>query len=136
MPHWTQGPEAILAPTSMAAFMEKHWDGEPLVLQGRDPGLVEGLMSLDDMDRLIHQSSPMHPSFRLVKEGAEVPRAAYTVDGVPWGTGAVDGFLDREATRGLMAQGCTFVMESVQRSHPRWPDSAAYSSRRSTVPHP
>ena len=118
MPHWTQGPEAILAPTSMAAFMEKHWDGEPLVLQGRDPGLVEGLMSLDDMDRLIHQSSPMHPSFRLVKEGAEVPRAAYTVDGVPWGTGAVDGFLDREATRSLMAQGCTFVMESVQRSHP------------------
>ena len=45
MPHWTQGPEAILAPTSMAAFMEKHWDGEPLVLQGRDPGLVEGLDS-------------------------------------------------------------------------------------------
>ena len=118
MSHWTQGPEAILAPTSMATFMEKHWDGEPLVLQGRDPEIVAGLMSMADMDRLIHQSSPMHPSFRLVKEGAEVPRSAYTVDGVPWGTGAVDGFLDREATRSLMAQGCTFVMESLQRSHP------------------
>ena len=118
MSHWSRGPEAILAPTSMATFMEKHWDGEPLVLQGRDPSLVEGLMSMVDLDRLIHQSSPMHPSFRLVKEGKEVPREAYTVDGVPWGTGTVDGFLDREATRALMAQGCTFVMESVQRSHP------------------
>lgn len=118
MSHWTDGPEAILAPTSMATFMDTHWDGEPLVLQGRGPSLVEGLMSMADLDRLIHQSSPMHPSFRLVKEGTEVPREAYTVDGVPWGTGSVNGFLDREATRALMAQGCTFVMESVQRSHP------------------
>jgi len=118
MSHWSKGPEAILAPTSLATFMAHHWDGEPLVLQDRGSSLVEGLMSMEDLDRLIHQSSPMHPSFRLVKEGAEVPREAYTVDGVPWGTGTVDGFLDREATRSLMSQGCTFVMESVQRSHP------------------
>ena len=102
----------------MAAFMEKHWDGEPLVLQGRDPGLVEGLMSPRRMDRLIHSVQP-HASPIPIGEGRR--RGSESGLHRRWGargTGAVDGFLDREATRGLMAQGCTFVMESVQRSHP------------------
>ncbi len=118
MSHWSLGPEAIIAPTLISSFMERHWDHEPLLAQGRGEGFVEGLMSLEEIDRLIHQGSPLYPSFRLVKEGAEVPPSAYTVDNVSWGTGAVSGFLNREAARALMADGCTFVMEAVQRVHP------------------
>ena len=118
MTTWQNGPSALLAPTPMDAFKANHWDDAPLVIQGRGSSIYDGLLSIDEIDALIHQRSPGHPAFRLVKEGDEVPASAYTVDGVPWGTGTVSGFMNREATRALMAEGCTFVMEAIQRAHP------------------
>jgi ribosomal protein L16 Arg81 hydroxylase len=118
MTTWLDGPDTVLAPTSRREFLDHHWDDAPLVIQGRGPAIYEGLLSLEDIDTLIHQTSPTHPAFRLVKEGEELPLDAYTVSNVPWGTGAVSGFMNRESTRALMAEGCTFVMETCQRLHP------------------
>ena len=119
MSHWTHGPEAILAPTSVEHFLENHWDGEPLVIQGRGPSIYSDLLSMNDLDELIHQSGLTAPAFRMVKEGAQAPRQSYTVDGIPWGTGTVSGFIEREQVRKLMTDGGTFVMEACQRVHPK-----------------
>jgi ribosomal protein L16 Arg81 hydroxylase len=118
MPHWTEGAKSILAPTSLDAFMDTHWDGTPLVIQNRGSGLYEGLLSIDALDALIHGSGWQVPSFRLVKEGTQIPHEHYTVDGIPWGTGTVSGFMEREHIRQFMRDGATFVMESCQRIHP------------------
>ena len=118
MSHWTQGPEALLAPTDLADFMAHHWDDAPLVISGRDPDIYSGLLDIDALDTLIHQTCRTLPTFRLVKDGAQIPEAQYTIDGVEWGTGSVSGFMDREAVRALMADGATYVMEAVQRVCP------------------
>ena len=118
MPHWTDGPSGILAPTSLERFMEQHWDGTPLVLQGRGAEIYSDLFSLDDLDAVIHESGWQVPAFRLVKEGSQIPHSEYTIDGIPWGTGSVSGFIQREHVRKLMREGGTFVMESCQRIHP------------------
>ncbi len=118
MSNWSDGPEAILAPTTLATFLATHWDGTPLVIQDRGNEIYEGLLSIEDLDALIHQSGPTFPAFRLVKDGSQVPQQAYTVPNIPWGTGQVSGFIEREHVRRLMTDGCTFVMESCQRLHP------------------
>jgi len=118
MAHWTDGLEAILAPAGMDTFIEKHWEGEPLVIQGRDPSLYDGLLSLDALDDLIHSSGIQYPAFRLVNGGDEVPRNLYSMGPIPWGTGSVSGFINRDGTRDLMRQGCTMIMEACQRVLP------------------
>jgi len=118
MPHWTDGPESILAPTSIDAFMDVHWDGVPLIVQNRGADLYRDLLSIDALDALIHGSGWQVPTFRLVKEGNQIPHEHYTVDGIPWGTGSVSGFMEREHIRQFMRDGATFVMESCQRIHP------------------
>ena len=110
MPHWTDGPESILAPTSIDAFMEAHWDGVPLIVQNRGADLYRDLLSIDALDALIHGSGWQVPTFRLVKEGNQIPHEHYTVDGIPWGTGSVSGFMEREHIRQFMRDGATFVM--------------------------
>ena len=118
MSTWKDGPEAILAPKTLADFFKDHWDGVPLIIQNRGNSVYDDLLSMDDLDALIHQSGIMAPAFRMVKEGAQAPRQSYTVDGIPWGTGSVSGFIEREQVRRLMTDGGTFVMESCQRIHP------------------
>ena len=118
MASWKDGPESILAPTTLEDFVKDHWDGVPLVIQNRGKAVYEGLISMAELDELIHQSGIMAPAFRMVKEGAHAPRQSYTVDGIPWGTGTVSGFIEREQVRRLMNEGGTFVMESCQRIHP------------------
>ena len=118
MSSWKNGPRAILAPTTLETFFENHWDGAPLVIQNRGEGIYEDLLSMSELDQMIHQSGIMAPAFRMVKEGAQAPRNSYTVDGIPWGTGTVSGFIEREQVRKLMNEGGTFVMESCQRIHP------------------
>ena len=115
MHHWTDGPASVLHPTAIDTFADQHWDDAPLVLQGRDPGLYEGILSLDDLDRLLTTTGLRHPTFRLVKLGEELPRPSYTVGPIEWGTGAVDGFIGLEQVRSEMQQGATLVLEAVQR---------------------
>lgn len=118
MAHWTDGLESILAPIGMDTFVANHWEGEPLVIQGRDPSIYEGLLGLDALDDLIHNSGIQYPAFRLVNGGEEVPRGHYSLGPIPWGTGSVSGFINRDATRELMRQGCTIIMEACQRVLP------------------
>ncbi len=118
MSSWRDGPTAILAPTTLESFFENHWDGVPLVIQNRGQGVYKDLLSIQELDQMIHQSGLMAPAFRMVKEGTQAPRRSYTVDGIPWGTGTVSGFIEREQVRKLMNEGGTFVMESCQRIHP------------------
>jgi ribosomal protein L16 Arg81 hydroxylase len=112
---WSDGPEGVLHPTDSQTFLREHWDGTPLVIQGRDPAIYNGILSLDDLDRLLTTSGLRHPTFRLVKQGDELHRPSYTVGPIEWGTGAVDGFIGLEQVRAEMKQGATLVLEAVQR---------------------
>ena len=117
MSTWQNGIETIIGPTSLASFMDVHWDDAPLVIQGRNPELYEGLLAIEELDQLVHSSGLRYPTFRLVREGKEIPTSEYTVGPLEWGTGTVSGFIDLDSTRDLMRRGCTLVMESCQRLH-------------------
>ena len=117
MSTWEQGPQTIIGPTSLESFMDTHWDDAPLIVQERGSSLYDGLLSMDELDQLIHSSGLRYPTFRLVREGKEIPTSEYTVGPLEWGTGTASGFIDLDRTRDLMRRGCTLVMEACQRLH-------------------
>lgn len=70
---------------------------------------------VDDLDQLLTTTGLRHPTFRLVKQGEELPRPSYTVGPLECGTGALDGFIGLEQVRAEMKQGATLVLVAVQR---------------------
>ncbi|MCB9763454.1 MAG: hypothetical protein H6739_27045 [Alphaproteobacteria bacterium] len=118
MAQWRSGFSAWLAPVTVDAFRARWWDREPLLLQGRDPQLYDGLLDLDEVDRLLTGRGLCFPTFRLLKDGRVVPPESWTVPELPWGTGAVTGFGKPDAVVQHLQSGCTAVLEQVQRVVP------------------
>ncbi len=117
MPHWTDGLEGVLHPTTPDAFIRHHWEDAPLVLEGRGREIFDGLLSLDELDQILTTTGLRYPTFRLIKQGKALPTQSYTVGPIEWGTGAVDAFINYENVRSLMRDGATLVLEAIQRSY-------------------
>jgi hypothetical protein len=98
------------------AFLDKVWASR-VHLHHTEPEALVGLLSLDDVDRLLTASALRTPAVRVVQDGdlqaaARFTRSA-TIAGAPL-TGLVDG---RKALA-LYDDGATIVLQGLQRSHP------------------
>jgi bifunctional lysine-specific demethylase and histidyl-hydroxylase NO66 len=98
------------------AFCEKVWATRPL-LHETDADALVGLLSLDDVDRLLTASALRTPTVRVVRDGTVLPAAEFTraatLAGSPL-TGLVDG-------RKVLAHfdaGATVVLQGLHRSWP------------------
>ena len=120
-----QGSDALaltLAPVDTPAFFGDHWERRPLLVPRDDPGRFGGILSPDDVERLLCQTGIRTPGFRLVKEGAQLPLDGYTED-IKWRPGSFSGTAIVERVAREFEQGATLVLQAL---HLHWPAAALY----------
>ncbi|WP_312856488.1 cupin domain-containing protein [Nocardioides pelophilus] len=97
-------------------FLAKVWASR-VHLHRADPGVLTGLLSLEDADRLLTSSAIRTPSIRMAKDGAVLPESAYTRGGTLSGR-PLTGLVDARKALALFDDGATVVLQGV---HRYWP---------------
>jgi lysine-specific demethylase/histidyl-hydroxylase NO66 len=82
-----------------------------------DPVELVGLLSLDDVDRLLTSSALRTPALRVAQDGSVVPPARFTRHATMSGT-AVTGLVDARKVLDLFEGGATVVLQGLHRYHP------------------
>jgi len=91
------------------------------------------LLSLDDVDDIVASTGMRAPAFRLVRDGATLPRAAVTRR-ARIGSRPVDDLVDVAAVHREFAAGATIVLQGLHRS---WgPVTALCRSLETSLTHP
>lgn len=98
------------------AFLATSWGRGPVLHEGEDPAGFGDLLSLDEVDRILSTTSLRTPSFRLVKDGEQIPESVYTRSGTT-GSKPVSGMADPARVFGLFEQGATIVLQGLHRYH-------------------
>jgi ribosomal protein L16 Arg81 hydroxylase len=102
----------LLAPVDVELFASRHWEHEPLVLQGREAGYYDDLLSLSDADHLLAHSSIQAQSVRIVRDGQDVPLGRLRSAGANTSEGALEALYQE------YRDGSTIVLSFL---HERWP---------------
>jgi bifunctional lysine-specific demethylase and histidyl-hydroxylase NO66 len=111
-----------LAPVAAPDFFAEHWEQRPLVVPRDDPVRFTGILSPEEVERLLCETGIRTPGFRLVKEGAQLPLAGYTED-IAWRPGSFSGTAVVERVAREFEQGATLVLQAL---HLHWPAAALY----------
>jgi ribosomal protein L16 Arg81 hydroxylase len=114
--------DLTLDPVSAEAFFAERWERRPLVVARDEPGRFDGILGAADVEALICETGIRTPAFRLVRDGAQVPLAAYTTD-VPWRPGRFAGMAVVERVAAEHAAGATIVLQGL---HLHWRPAALY----------
>jgi lysine-specific demethylase/histidyl-hydroxylase NO66 len=120
-----QRPDAValtLDPVGLDDFFAGHWERRPLTVARAEPGRFDGILSAADVERLVCETGIRMPAFRLVKDGAPLPAAAYTED-IPWRPGRFDGLARVDRVAAEYAAGATIVLQAL---HLHWHPAALY----------
>jgi len=95
------------------AFLTTAWASH-VHIHKADPDDVIGLLSLDDVDRLLTSSALRTPALRIAKDGAVLPSSAYTrsatIAGAP-----LSGLVDARKVVDLLDGGATLVLQGLHR---------------------
>jgi hypothetical protein len=81
-----------------------------------DPADLVGLLSLDDVDRLLTSSALRTPALRLAQDGAVISPSKFTRHATMAGT-AVTGLVDGRKVLDLFEGGATVVLQGLHRYH-------------------
>jgi mannose-6-phosphate isomerase-like protein (cupin superfamily) len=98
----------------VSSFRERTWGRSVLVHRSAGPNAFAGLLSLDDVDRILSTTSLRTPSFRLVKAGEQIPESSYTRSGTT-GSKPVSGMADPTRVFELFRTGATIVLQGLHR---------------------
>jgi ribosomal protein L16 Arg81 hydroxylase len=107
--------ENLLAPISVATFLAEYWEKQPLLIQRNQPNYYSDILTLEDVDHVLANSSLNEHELRLVADGEET-----TLDQLLRGTvegriNGVEALFDRYRT------GATVNMMFLNE---RWPPLA------------
>jgi ribosomal protein L16 Arg81 hydroxylase len=102
----------LLAPVDVELFASRHWEQEPLVLQGREAGYYDDLLSLSDADHVLAHSSIQSQSVRIVRDGQDVPLGKLRSASANPSEGALEALYQE------YRDGSTIVLSFL---HERWP---------------
>ncbi|MDX6536697.1 MAG: bifunctional lysine-specific demethylase and histidyl-hydroxylase, partial [Gaiellales bacterium] len=114
--------ELTLGPVTPEAFLEKHWEREPLVISRNEPDRFETIFSLADAERIACQTAIRTPAIRLVRDGATIPASSYTRDR-GWSKGSFTGVARVDRVAEEYAAGATIVLHAL---HLNWHPAALY----------
>src|SRR5689334_4794111 len=73
--------EWLISPVSKEVFFNEYWDKQPLVVNRRRPDYFSGLLSLDEVDRVLTTLDLRYPDITLKNAARSVRAADYTVRG-------------------------------------------------------
>ena len=96
-------------------FVEKTWASHVHVHE-TDPADLVGLLSFDDVDRLLTSSALRTPSVRLARDGAVLPESSYT-RGATLAGRPLTGLVDAGKAAALFDAGATVVLQGLHRYH-------------------
>ena len=85
-------------------------------LHRTDPDDLVGLLSFDDVDRLLTSSAIRTPSVRLARDGAVLPESSYT-RGATLAGRPLTGLVDAGKAAALFDAGATVVLQGLHRYH-------------------
>lgn len=97
-------------------FKESVWASHVHVHRAQPDALV-GLLSFDDVDRLLTSTAIRTPAVRLAKDGAVLPAGRYTRKATLAGE-PLTGLLDARKVIDLFEDGATVVLQGLQRYWP------------------
>jgi len=112
-----------IEPVEAEAFLDGYWEQRPLVVERKEDGRFDDLLSEADVERLVCSSGLRYPGFRLVKAGEQIQLADYAVD-IPWRPTPFTGVADAGAIAAAFAGGATIVLQGL---HHHWTPLAAFS---------
>ena len=115
MPDHAFGLTDLLGPVDREAFFATHWERRPLVVRRGRPEHYAGLLTLEDVDRLLFAQEQRYPSVRLAKVGASFPRASFTED-IPWGGSSFDGVIRTDVLLAEYRAGATIIVDALHRA--------------------
>jgi ribosomal protein L16 Arg81 hydroxylase len=98
------------------AFLDKVWASR-VHLHHTEPRALVGVLSLDDVDRLLTASGLRAPALRVVKDGAIQPTSRFTRSATIAGS-PLTGLVDGRKALALYDDGATLVLQGLQRYHP------------------
>lgn len=98
------------------AFVEKVWASR-VHLHETDPALLVGMLSLDDVDRLLTTTAIRTPAVRLAQNGSVLPESRYTRGGSLAGR-PLTGLVDPRKLLDLFEGGASVVLQGLQRYWP------------------
>ncbi len=101
-----------LDPVPVERFLAEHWERRPLVVAREQPDRFDGLLSAEDIERLICSTAIRYPAFRLVKVGAQLSARDYAVD-IPWRPTPFSGSPDVERVLSEFERGATIVIQGL-----------------------
>ena len=104
-------------------FRAKVWASR-VHLPQTDPDRRVGLLSLDDVDRLLTSSAIRTPAVRLARDGAVLPASRFTRSASLAGQ-PMTGLLDPRKVLDLFEQGASVVLQGLQRYWPPLTDLCA-----------
>jgi bifunctional lysine-specific demethylase and histidyl-hydroxylase NO66 len=95
-------------------FVRDHWAQAPLYRPRNDPDGFADLFEIADVDHLVATASLRIPTFRMVKDGAELPARSYTKSG-RIGSKPVADLVDPGKVYRHFDGGATIVLQSLHR---------------------
>ena len=97
-------------------FVQKVWASQ-VHLHHTDPARLVGLLSLDDVDRLLTSSALRTPALRVVQDGTVLPSSRFTRSATLAGA-PLTGLVDGRKVLSLFDAGATVVLQGL---HRYWP---------------
>ncbi|MGJ7032939.1 cupin domain-containing protein [Niabella hirudinis] len=107
--------DKIIAPCSIEAFFNTYHEKKILHIRRDDPAYYNTVLTTAEISAFLDRQDVFYPSLRIVKNGQEVPSAAYTLKGVPIGHHKRDGIIHTEKVFALFNEGATLVIQAGQR---------------------
>ena len=95
-----EGFEKLIQPITTGNFFAEYWEKKPLLIQHRDRGYYDKLISYRDMENIVSRTDARYPSIKLVKKGATYydsfyPTELYTTN-VTHGGDVFSGMIDTD----------------------------------------
>lgn len=107
---WLDDPLGyLIGPERSADFLAREYECEPLVVAHDAPGRFEGLLSVDDIDRIVAHVDLRQGQLDLADASRQMNRAEY-VDAA--------GYIDRGAVARLYRRGATIILQQAHQFHP------------------
>jgi hypothetical protein len=101
-----------IEPVGAEEFRTEYWERRPLVIPRGEVGRYDDLLSEAEVERLVCETGLRFPAFRLVKEGAKLDVADYTVD-LPWRPVPFARTADVERVLAEFDAGATIVVQGL-----------------------
>lgn len=108
----------LVHPVDPGTFQTEYWETKPLVVHRNDPDYYAGVLSLDDVDRVLSLSNSSLDNIRVVMDDTEIPVSDLRLSGGDGSANALEAIFERYRT------GATIVLKAL---NGRWEPLARLS---------